>query len=259
MSRKRERPPDDGREDDGPWLDPARGAAQAAAVRAAGRRGRDVLATGAVGRAGRCRRPRSTTRCADACRRHRLPLLRARRCRRGAGLPVPTASISPGPSRSRQPRRQLGRERLIGVACGLSRHAAMVAGEAGADYVLFGSLDLTPPGARRRPGGLVARAVRAAMRRRRPALPRDGARRWSAARRRFHRHRSDGRCRAGPGAPHRTAVPDGPLRQPRDHDPRRHQGRARCSPATSARSSSCRSRSRGPAISSPPPTAGPRA
>jgi thiamine-phosphate pyrophosphorylase len=29
----------------------------------------------------------------------------------------------------------------------MSRHAAMVAGEAGADYVQFGSLDLAPPGA----------------------------------------------------------------------------------------------------------------
>ena len=39
-----------------------------------------------------------------------------------------------------RPRRSLGAERLIGASCGLSRHAAMVAGEAGADYVLFGSL-----------------------------------------------------------------------------------------------------------------------
>jgi thiamine-phosphate pyrophosphorylase len=44
-------------------------------------------------------------------------------------------------------RRILGRTALIGVDCALSRHAAMVAGEAGADYVLFGSLDLAPPGA----------------------------------------------------------------------------------------------------------------
>ena len=44
-------------------------------------------------------------------------------------------------------RQMLGGGALIGVDCGLSRHAAMVAGEAGADYVLFGSLDLAPPGA----------------------------------------------------------------------------------------------------------------
>ena len=41
-------------------------------------------------------------------------------------------------------RAQLGRDCLIGVSCGLSRHEAMVAGEAGADYVLFGSLAVEP-------------------------------------------------------------------------------------------------------------------
>jgi thiamine-phosphate pyrophosphorylase len=35
-------------------------------------------------------------------------------------------------------RRRLGLERILGVACGRSRHAAMVAGEDGADYVAFG-------------------------------------------------------------------------------------------------------------------------
>jgi thiamine-phosphate pyrophosphorylase len=35
-------------------------------------------------------------------------------------------------------RAKLGDERLLGVACDLERHAAMVAGEAGADYVAFG-------------------------------------------------------------------------------------------------------------------------
>ena len=44
-------------------------------------------------------------------------------------------------------RAALGREWIIGADCGLSRHAAMVAGEAGADYVLFGSPDLAPPAA----------------------------------------------------------------------------------------------------------------
>lgn len=37
-------------------------------------------------------------------------------------------------------RAQLGAEAIVGVGCGASRHAAMVAGEAGADYVAFGSL-----------------------------------------------------------------------------------------------------------------------
>lgn len=34
-------------------------------------------------------------------------------------------------------RRQLGSERIVGAACGASRHEAMLAGEAGADYVAF--------------------------------------------------------------------------------------------------------------------------
>lgn len=42
-------------------------------------------------------------------------------------------------------RARLGGGAIIGVACGLSRHAAMVAGEAGADYVMFGDLDQAPP------------------------------------------------------------------------------------------------------------------
>lgn len=37
-------------------------------------------------------------------------------------------------------RRQLGAGWILGASCGLSRHAAMVAGEGGADYVLFGEL-----------------------------------------------------------------------------------------------------------------------
>ena len=37
-------------------------------------------------------------------------------------------------------RAALGRERILGVSCGRSRDAAMVAGEAGADYVGFGEL-----------------------------------------------------------------------------------------------------------------------
>ncbi|MGH6898098.1 MAG: thiamine phosphate synthase [Geminicoccaceae bacterium] len=38
-------------------------------------------------------------------------------------------------------RAALGPERILGVSCGHSRDAAMVAGEAGADYVAFGDLD----------------------------------------------------------------------------------------------------------------------
>ncbi|WP_299397460.1 thiamine phosphate synthase [Pelagibius sp.] len=38
-------------------------------------------------------------------------------------------------------RRHLGDDRILGAGCGASRHAAMLAGEAGADYVAFGGLE----------------------------------------------------------------------------------------------------------------------
>ena len=41
-------------------------------------------------------------------------------------------------------RTTLGRERILGVSCGVSRDAAMVAGEQGADYVAFGDLGQRP-------------------------------------------------------------------------------------------------------------------
>jgi len=42
-------------------------------------------------------------------------------------------------------RAALDRGELVGVACGPTRHDAMVAGEAGADYVLFGTPEAPPP------------------------------------------------------------------------------------------------------------------
>lgn len=44
----------------------------------------------------------------------------------------------------RTARRRLGREAILGVSCGTSRHRAMVAGEAGADYVAFGPFFPSP-------------------------------------------------------------------------------------------------------------------
>ncbi|MDX1541691.1 MAG: hypothetical protein R3349_09840 [Geminicoccaceae bacterium] len=44
-------------------------------------------------------------------------------------------------------RRKLGPGRLIGARAGISRHRAMVAGEAGADFIAFGDLE-HPPGER---------------------------------------------------------------------------------------------------------------
>jgi thiamine-phosphate pyrophosphorylase len=53
----------------------------------------------------------------------------------------------------RAARAALGRERILGVSCGGSRDAAMVAGEQGADYVAFGDL-------RQRPGPTVYELLR---------------------------------------------------------------------------------------------------
>ena len=41
-------------------------------------------------------------------------------------------------------RAAVGAERILGVSCGVSRDAAMVAGEQGADYVAFGDLEQRP-------------------------------------------------------------------------------------------------------------------
>jgi thiamine-phosphate pyrophosphorylase len=41
-------------------------------------------------------------------------------------------------------RLRLGKTAIVGAACRLSRHEAMVAGEAGADYVMFGAIDRLP-------------------------------------------------------------------------------------------------------------------
>jgi thiamine-phosphate pyrophosphorylase len=44
-------------------------------------------------------------------------------------------------------RKELGADPIIGAYCGSSRHDAMSAGEAGADYVAFGPIGATPLGA----------------------------------------------------------------------------------------------------------------
>lgn len=49
-----------------------------------------------------------------------------------------------GPAGVETARARLGRDAIIGVGCGLSRHDAMVAGEAGADYLLLGALAADP-------------------------------------------------------------------------------------------------------------------
>ena len=46
-----------------------------------------------------------------------------------------------GVARVAEARSRLGPDRLIGAGAGISRHEAMVAGEDGADYVMFGRID----------------------------------------------------------------------------------------------------------------------
>jgi thiamine-phosphate pyrophosphorylase len=56
-------------------------------------------------------------------------------------------------------RRLCGPDRIVGVTCGSSRHRALTAAEAGADYVAFGAFfpSQTKTGARYRPGPDVLR------------------------------------------------------------------------------------------------------
>lgn len=46
--------------------------------------------------------------------------------------------LTDGPGRLRDARKTLGKDAIIGVFCGASRHAGLTAGELGADYVSFG-------------------------------------------------------------------------------------------------------------------------
>ena len=48
------------------------------------------------------------------------------------------------PSAVRAARARLGGERILGASCGHSRHAAMLAGEDGADYIAFGEAGRAP-------------------------------------------------------------------------------------------------------------------
>jgi thiamine-phosphate pyrophosphorylase len=48
------------------------------------------------------------------------------------------------PARVRAARARLGPERLLGASCGHSRHAAMLAGDDGADYIAFGEVGRPP-------------------------------------------------------------------------------------------------------------------
>ena len=140
MSRKRTRAVDATAE--GPWLDPAE---ERCRLLLFGLPDETVLASGAVAA---LVLPAAAIDAAalEVRRRFRLPLLVQGDVAAARAAELDGVHLA-GPEEVAAARQQLGRERLIGADCGLSRHAAMVAGEAGADYVQFGSLDLAPPGA----------------------------------------------------------------------------------------------------------------
>lgn len=69
----------------------------------------------------------------EPCRRHAVALLGLDEASAGAADGLHLADAA----RTAAARERLGPEAILGVACGRSRHAAMVAGEAGADYVMF--------------------------------------------------------------------------------------------------------------------------
>lgn len=122
----------------GSWLDPAEAGSQLLlfadevepVLEAA-------LAGGAV--AGLVAAPTALTTWRPLARRHGVALLA-----RGGPVADADGCHLPAPAGVAAARAELGGERIIGAACGLSRHAAMLAGEAGADYVMFGDLDRVP-------------------------------------------------------------------------------------------------------------------
>jgi thiamine-phosphate pyrophosphorylase len=78
-----------------------------------------------------------------ACRRHGTALL-VRNDPAAARAAGADGVHLDDPGQVAAARALLGAQALVGAGCGRSRHAAMVAGEAGADYVMFGALDRAP-------------------------------------------------------------------------------------------------------------------
>ena len=114
-----------------------------------------------------------------------------RPCRTWSRAPAPTARISPASTTSAPRCASLKPERIAGCGGLATRHDAMLAAEAGADYVMFGEPDdeRTPAVVRRRPRArrVVGRGVRDSLRRLSPRSRRDRAAR--GGRRRFRRGR----------------------------------------------------------------------
>lgn len=129
--------------DDGPWLDPDDAEPKLLLFATPGLGELDAaLATGAVAAVvadTRAMPGDDVQATMAACRAHGVACLL-----RGDAAAARTARADgvhlDDPDRVAAARKLLGEQALIGVSCSLSRHAAMVAGEAGADYVMFGAL-----------------------------------------------------------------------------------------------------------------------
>jgi thiamine-phosphate pyrophosphorylase len=152
VSPSRNDDPDRGPADEGPWLEPGEAEPGLLLFAPLGPGGlgpelEAVLAAGGIaavvgdpGPLPAGERTKALAAAREACHRHTLAFLvrndaaAARAC--GAdGVHLDDSA------RVAAARGQLGAERVIGASCGRSRHAAMVAGEAGADYVMVGDPD----------------------------------------------------------------------------------------------------------------------
>ena len=155
MSRSGNRRPQPESRDEGPWVEPGEVAAGLLLFAPAGltraRLSAELaapLATGAVAAlivdaAMPGRDDPVLADCRTLCRRHAVACLVEGDA--GAALDARADGVFLYRETDVAPaRRLLGPDRIVGAACGLSRHAAMVAGEAGADYVMFGALDEVP-------------------------------------------------------------------------------------------------------------------
>lgn len=146
MSRAKERrPPPEAADADGPWLDEGEVEAKlllfvGAPAEATDRLVREALGSGSLAALvleGRGLPAGAIDGFRKACAQAGVALLLAGRAR--DALATRSDGVHLGSEAEvAEARRLLGRDALIGAACGMSRHAAMVAGEAGADYVLFG-------------------------------------------------------------------------------------------------------------------------
>jgi hypothetical protein len=123
----------------GPWLEPGEGSPGLLLFVGSAPAELDAaLATGAV--AALVADPSAVPAWRERCGRHGVALL---------ALDDPAVAGVDGvhlgdPGGIAAAREHLGPGRIVGAACGRSRHAGMVAGETGADYVMFGDLDRAP-------------------------------------------------------------------------------------------------------------------